>query len=94
MLTDKMIKSFPDNWIIAAGSISNNLSGIFVSRSRMNEELVWIAVTGYAGDWAIYCGFRKDGIDNILRSGHKITIVENIKKLLPCTDQAIALYRF
>lgn len=73
-----------------------------------STKVAWIAKRGYIHDWVIYhsmdanfisARFLDDpchlevGYDRILKGGAKLHKVEDIKKLVPCDEEALKMYR-
>jgi hypothetical protein len=63
------------------------------------EKLLFVAKKGLANDWAIYT-MRPMGeralsfnISNCVSFGDKVTTFENIKKVVPCTEDVLKYYR-
>ena len=74
-----------------------------------STKVKWVAVRGTINDWAIYHSMDanlvradyfddpmhlKASIDQIRRGGAKLVNVVDVKKFVPCDDEALALYRF
>jgi len=76
--------------IFASGTVSDNPVGINMTNS--DKLLRWVAVKGYAHDWTIYCHWADKSKDWIKQSGDKVCSEENIKKLVPCDDEAFSKY--
>ena len=92
MLTLEMLNSMPENTIFATGILLDNEDGLFMTGS--NKELRWIAVRGIVNDWAVYCHTAEKSIEYIERVGDKVNDERNIKRCVPCSDEAFARYRF
>ena len=58
------------------------------------RELRWVAVRGGIYDWCIYCHYSDKDENWIRKFGDKVYTKSHIKKLVPCDDEAFALYRF
>lgn len=82
--------------IFASGITIDNASGINMANS--DEKLKWVACRGQIHDWCIYClvddscEVFSDGY--VHDYGEKITSEHNIKKLVPCEDDAFDMYRY
>jgi len=50
-------------------------------------------VRGSIHDWAIYVHFATNDIAFVLSQGDKVHDKENIRRLVPCDDEALAMYR-
>lgn len=94
MLTLEKLKAMHPNQIIGSGIIPNSPDGLYMTNTRKGDELMWVAQRGKIYDWTIYCHWIESGKDYILNSGDKVYDVENIKKLVPCDDEAFKMYRF
>jgi hypothetical protein len=58
------------------------------------NEVRWVAVIGGGHDWAIYYHFSSHPVEYVRRSGDKVMTKSLIKRLVPCTDEALDRYRF
>lgn len=78
--------------IFAYGNCINDCNGVNISNS--GKMLRWVAVKGYGDDWTIYIHFNIH--DNIWVSlhGDKVTSSNNIKLLVPCTNEVFKKYRY
>ena len=56
----------------------------------------WVAVRGGVDDWAIYWRQYKDFLtdDFISKHGDKVLDVRDIKRLVPCDNEAFKRYRY
>ncbi len=77
--------------IFAKGEIIDDETGINLTRSH--QILKWVAVKGFANDWAIYAHWATGSYDFVEVSGDKVQSKENIQKVVPCTDEVYARYR-
>jgi len=60
-----------------------------------DEEIRWVAKRGDGyHDWTIYYHLVEHKEIHIVQHGHKCFTESIIKRLVPCTDEAYALYRF
>ena len=91
MLTLQILKDMKPHAVIATGVTIDNYTGINMSNS--NQVLRWIAVRGGIHDWAIYVGLDTQEVDEIRSNGDKVQGEANIKKLVPCDDEAFSMYR-
>lgn len=89
-LTLQMLKDMEPG-IFATGTVSDNPTGINMTNS--GKLLRWVAVRGQIHDWKIYCHWADKSEDWIRRQGDKVHNDENIKKLVPCDDEAFKMYR-
>jgi len=77
--------------IFASGVMHDDPAGINMTNS--GKLLRWVAVKGERGDWAVYCHFANRTKESIRLSGDKIISKHNVKRVVPCTDEAFELYR-
>jgi len=92
MLTLEKLKEMKPGTIFAKGTVSDNSVGINMTGS--GNLLRWLAVRGVIHDWAIYCHWASRSFDWIRQSGDKVTSESNIRKLVPCNDEAFKMYRY
>jgi len=93
MLTLKMLKEMAPHTIIATGCMEDNPLGLYMAGT--GRMLRWVAVRGGIHDWAIYAHFASDHtVDDVRREGDKVIMENNIKRLVPCDDEAFAMYRY
>jgi hypothetical protein len=92
MLTLEALKDMPPHEHFATGVAIDNSSNINITNS--GRLLRWVAVRGGMHDWAIYIGWFDRSEDELGRNGDKLHSKENIRKLVPCTDEAFNMYRF
>lgn len=79
-----------------------------VEKDGRSTKVKWVAVRGYVHDWAIYHSMDANinqkpyfngtehlnaSDDLIMRAGAKLYNRETIKKLVPCDDEALKMYR-
>ena len=65
-----------------------------INMTGSGKELRWVAVRGGYHDWTIYCywsGYPKEWIRG---QGDKVCGEIHIKRLVPCDDEAFAMYRY
>lgn len=92
MLDLKMLIDMPGGTKFATGEAMDNPKGLCMANT--GRKLRWVAVKGHAhGDWAIYCQFTNWSIDEIASNGDKIANTINIKRCVPCDDEALVHYR-
>lgn len=94
MLTLQMLKAMPPQTVFAKGIVPNSPDGIYMTNTRKGDNLMWVAQRGNMHDWTIYCHWGENGEAFILQNGDKVFDVKNIKKLVPCDDEAYEMYRF
>jgi hypothetical protein len=56
-------------------------------------EVSWCAVTGQAGDWAVYVGPAKWTWHEVARMGNKIHDINKVRMVVPCDAAAVKKYR-
>jgi hypothetical protein len=93
MLTLKKLKEMTPGKVFAQGVIKNSLEGIYMTDSRIGENLMWVAKRGGIYDWAIYIHWEISGFNYVLTSGDKVQSKEYIQKLIPCDKEALKMYR-
>ena len=54
----------------------------------------WVAKRGLFHDWTIYYHRAEYSYEFVESNGDKVCTEENIKFLVPCDDEAYAMYRF
>jgi hypothetical protein len=64
-----------------------------INMTGSGKPLRWVAVRGGAPDWAIYAHFSYKSSEEVARVGDKVFGKETIRQLVPCTDEALAMYR-
>lgn len=92
MLTLQELKEMKPHEIIATGLTIDNYTGIYMSNS--DKILRWVAVRGGIHDWAVYIHFATHDVDYVMRQGDKVIDKENIRRLVPCDDEAFKMYRY
>jgi hypothetical protein len=92
MLTVEKLKDMQPHTIFAEGVTIDNYTGINMSNS--NKVLRWVAVRGGIHDWAIYIGWEDMLGEEVAATGDKVCSKDNIRKLVPCDDEAFKMYRF
>lgn len=63
-------------------------------RKIETNNLRYIAMRGSIHDWAIYYGPITWDYDTIKSNGDKLRSELTIKDLVPCNDEAFAIYRY
>jgi len=91
MLNLETFKSLPNKEIFASGKAVDEPGGLYMANT--GAVLTWVAVKGGIDDWAIYTHLWQD-LEEVARSGDKVTFEGNIRSLVPCTDEVFALYRY
>ena len=91
MLTKQMLLTMPPQTVFARGEIVDSPEGVNMTNS--GKMLKWLAVRGDIEDWTIYLHWATSSWNYILESGDKPMNENNIKKLVPCDDEAFSLFR-
>ena len=94
ILTLENLKSMRPGEIIASGVTRNSPEGVYMTDNDYGRKMIWIAKRGAIHDWTIYIHWESNGFDFVLSQGDKVTNKENIKKLVPCDDEALGMYRY
>lgn len=92
MLTLKNLKDMEPGTIFATGVVNDGPGGVNMTRSE--RTLRWVACRGGIYDWAIYIAPEEWTPEGVKRQGDKVTSEQNIKKLVPCDDEAFGMYRY
>ena len=93
MLTLDKLKEMEPGTVFATGIISNSPEGVYMTDERYGDKLRWVAKRGGIHDWAIYIGWEEKSLEYVKDYGDKVYNEFNIKKLVPCTDEAYKQYR-
>ena len=91
MLDIKMLKAMPPQTLFACGITVDGPEGINMTES--GNMLRWVAVRGGIWDWSIYVGLAINTNEDIKRFGDKVYAYSTIRRLVPCDDEAFAMYR-
>jgi hypothetical protein len=96
ILTHEELLDMEPKTIIAQGIIENSPSGLYMTSEpeAIGKKLMWVARRGGGHDWTIYTHWEERGMDYVLKNGDKVTGKDNIQKLVPCTPEAMSMYRF
>jgi hypothetical protein len=92
MLTLEQLKAMPERTIFATGVTTDTPDGLFMANT--GRELRWVAERGGIHDWTIYCHFSEYDAEWVRRHGDKVFSENHIRKLVPCDDEAFAMYRY
>lgn len=92
MLTINDLMRFQPRTIFATGTAKDEPGGLFMAGT--GKELRWVAVRGAIEDWAIYCHYAECDEYDIRDHGDKVCFETHIRRLVPCDDEAYAMYRF
>jgi hypothetical protein len=93
-MTLEEFNKIPDGEVFATGVLPNSPEGIYMTGEHFGESLKWIAIKGYAHDFAIYYHWFYYSEEYIKEQGQKVTSKGNILKCIPCDEEVINLYRF
>lgn len=94
MLTLEQLQKMPPKTVFASGVIENSPDGVYMTSNDPGRLLRWAARRGGIHDWAIYILWAERTQEEVLSFGDKVTTEGNIKKLVPCDDEAFKMYRF
>ena len=86
-LTVRILKAMHHGEIVGSGEV-------FIPVLYAEGNIKWIAKRGGYPDWAIYYGQAFNSYDYITKYGQKIINREIITSLIPCTSQALDIYRY
>ena len=93
MLTKAMLEAMPPDTIFATGVSVDEPEGLFLART--GKRLRWVAVRGKGiPDWTIYAHFEHYDIHWVRDHGDKVHMEENIRRVVPCDDEAFRMYRY
>lgn len=87
ILTLQRLKDMESDTIFDSG-ISTTLNLI-----NSNESLRWVAVRGGYHDWSIFAHKEKMSKENIADQGDKISSLDIVRRLVPCDNEALEMYR-
>lgn len=88
-ITLGFLQSLPGNTIFAAGLFTNTIDANITEERRL---LQFAAVRGGIPDWTVYVGLTTARIEDVARSGDKISRVSALR-LVDVDDAVKALYR-
>jgi len=94
VLTLKKLKDSQPDSIIASGKVINSHEGVYITNNRLGHTMKWFAVRGVIHDWCIYIHWASNTDEFVLSSGDKVSNRDTIKKLVPCDNEALKMYRF
>jgi len=92
-LTLQQLKDMKPGVVFADGITENSPDGVYMTNSDMGRKMIWVAKRGGIHDWAIYIHWADKSVQWVTEHGDKVTNKGNIKKLVPCDDEAFAMYR-
>lgn len=93
ILTLQQLKEMPQG-IFAQGEATDNPDGI--NMTNTGKTIKWVAVRGNIHDWAIYSSnpySQNQEFEDVLRVGDKVHDKDTVKKLVPCDEEALEMYR-
>lgn len=93
-LTLKMLKEMTPSTIFKTGVTTNDENGVYMTDNRKGHSMRWVAVRGGIHDWCIYIHWVEHDENYIYKNGDKVRDSRNIRKLINCDDEAMAMYRF
>lgn len=88
-----MLKDMPMFKMFATGVVPNNEDGIFATREHPDRMIRWVAKRGEIHDWAIYYHWAEKDEDYVMKYGDKLYDKNIIRKLVPCDEEALNMYR-
>jgi hypothetical protein len=91
-LSYKDLETMEPDTVFAHGTIPNSPEGVYMTSSNIGKQLMWCAVRRGAPDWCIYIFWAESGLDFVKSNGDKVTNKDNIKMLVPCSDEAMKWY--
>lgn len=94
LLTLQKLKDMKPGVVFANGLTTNDPEGIYMTNEEKGRPLMWAAKRGGIHDWAIYIHWADMGLKFVVEHGDKVTGPANIKKLVPCDDEAFSMYRY
>lgn len=93
-LTLKKLKELPESQVFATGVVENSPEGVYMTDNRKGHKMRWVAKRGTIHDWAIYIHWAEHDEDYVMKNGDKVRDEKNIRKLVPCDNEAFEMYRF
>lgn len=91
MLTLQQLKDMEPDTIFATGETTDGYDA--VNMYGKGQELRWVATRGGIHDWAIYIAPKNWSEEMVKSNGDKVHNRESVKKLVPCDDKALGMYR-
>lgn len=91
MLTLQQLKDMAPGTVFASGETVDSSEGI--NFDNTGASLRWVAVRGSIHDWAIYADLFYKEEAEVRDMGNKVFNRETIKKLVPCDNEALEMYR-
>jgi hypothetical protein len=93
ILTREMLEAMTAGAIIAKGETVNSPDGVYMTDQNIGAPLKFVAKRGGFRDWAIYVDWAYKSDEDVLKMGQKVFGNEHIKKLVPCDEEALKMYR-
>lgn len=92
-ITKDVLENMAPNTMFAHGVVENSPEGVFMTRSNMGRLLKWCAVRRGAPDWSVYVLWDDEhDYDYVRTNGDTVTGMDNVKKLVNCTEEALKMY--
>jgi hypothetical protein len=91
-MTGAELDAIPAGTVFKTGEIVDAPEG--VNMHGTGRMLKFVAVKGYANDWAVYCHWAHHDEEFIRGEGQKIVGSVNIRRCVPCSNEVIARYRY
>ena len=92
MITQQVFDSIKEDEVFATGYSIDSPEGANMSNS--GKVLKWLAAKGFGGDFAVYVAFANESWDYVESNGDKVCNIQNLKKLLSCSDEVWKKYRY
>ncbi len=94
MLTIEQLKNIKPGEIFATGITVNAPKYIYLSNHRIGERIQRVAVRGDIHDWTIYYQWEsKWWTDTFIKKLGNKMYSKYVRDLVPCDDEALAMYR-
>jgi len=95
MLTLDALKEMPPRSIFAQGETTDDGNGI--NMAGTGKIIRWVATRGDIHDWSVYTENPYDNDEpwpwtQIQRVGDKVHDETDIRRVVPCTDEAFRMY--
>ena len=92
-LTQEDLENMEPDTMFAHGTVSNSPDGIYMTNSNIGRILKWCAVRRGIPDWSVYVYWDDScDYDYVKSNGDTVSDKSNIKKLVPCTEEALKMY--
>jgi len=94
-ITEEEFAKVPNGKMFAYGIAGNEPNGLYMTDAQIDRPLAWVAVKGWANDWAVYCAWADEKtIPEVVNNGDKVSSKENIKNILDVDESVLARYRY